>query len=76
MKPPVEFTEKEIIKSRKVDELMRDLERRMRKLWQVFKMSPDKTQRKQSREKWGELFETYFMLCEQNNRAIEEWRCK
>jgi len=26
--------------------------------------------------KWGELFEVYFKLCEKNNRAIEEWRCK
>jgi len=76
MKPPVEFTEKEIVKSRKVDNQMRDLERRMRKLWAIYKMSPDKAQRKQSRDKWGELFEVYFKLCEKNNRAIEEWRCK
>jgi hypothetical protein len=76
MKPPVEFTEREIKQSRKVDEAMREYERKMRKLWQIYKVSPDLGQRKSARVKWGELFEEYFKLCEKNNRAIEEWRCK
>jgi hypothetical protein len=76
MKPPVEFTERELIEGRKVDEKMRYYERKLRMLWQLGKISEIKEERKKSKDSYKILYEEYFSYARQNERAVEDWRIK
>ena len=76
MRPPVEFTERELIEGRKVDEKMRYYERKLRQLWQLGKIAEIKEQRAKAKESYKKIYDEYFLYARQNERAVEDWRIK
>lgn len=76
MATPVEFTEAEINAQRAVDDKMRKAERRLKDMWQIYKIAPDPTTRRDAKKLFDDNYEKYLAFARLNNRAVEDWRIK